>query len=126
MLVAAIWHLALGGVGFLYNASFPVGAAAARAEGSAHIFGIFETNGWHNAAAFGLGLVTLYFTLRPARAREAALVIGVAHVGLTLAWMVWDPRTFWFASNMADQFVHGSTAVGGVVCGLATPRSVLR
>ena len=123
MLVAAVWHLGLGSVGFLYNSTFPIGAAAVRASESAHIFGIFETNGWHNAAAVGLGLVTLYFTLRPARAREAALVIGVAQVGLTLAFVMWDPRTFWIASNTADQFVHASTAIGGIVCGLARARS---
>lgn len=126
MLVAAVWHLGLGSIGFLYNASFPIGAQATRAGESAHIFGVFETNGWHNAAAFGLGLVTLYFALHPARARRAALVIGLAHVALTLAWMVWDPRMFWVASNTADQFVHASTAIGGIVCGLASPRSAAR
>ena len=126
VLVVALLLLVLGGVGFLHNATFPVGAAEARAEESAHVFGIFETNGWHNAAGVGLGLLALYFTLRPARAREAALGIGVAHVGLTAALIIWDPSTFWIASNAADQWVHASTAVGGIVCGLATPRSATR
>lgn len=121
MLVAAVWHLALAGAGFLLNADFPIGAGAARTGESAHIFGIFETNGWHNAAALGLGLVTLYFTVRPARAREAALMIGLAHVALTSALMVWHPSTFWIASNGADQWVHASTAVAGILAGLATP-----
>jgi hypothetical protein len=126
MLAAALWHLALGGGGFFYDASFPVGAAAARGGESAHIFGVFETNGWHNAAALGLGMVTLFFTIRPARAREAALVIGIGHVGLTAAFMLWPPTTFWIASNTADQWVHAATAVGGIVSGLATPRSLTR
>lgn len=126
MVVAAVWHLLLGTVGFLYNASFPVGAGAARAEESGHIFGLFETNGWHNAAAAGLGLIALYFTIRPERAREAALAIGIAHVGLTGAFVLWDPTTFWIASNTADQWVHASTAIGGIVSGLATPRSLTR
>lgn len=126
LLVVALLLIVLGGVGFLYNATFPIGAAEARAEESAHTFGIFETNGWHNAAGVGVGLLALYFTLRPAWAREAALGIGVAHVGLTAALMIWDPSTFWIASNAADQWVHASTAVGGIVCGLATPRSATR
>ena len=126
LLVVTLVLFVLGGVGLLYNAAFPIGAAEARAEESAHIFGIFETNGWHSAAGLGLGLLALYFTLRPARAREAALGIGVAHVGLTAALMIWDPSTFWIASNAADQWVHGATAVGGIVCGLATPRSATR
>ena len=126
MLIAAVWHLGLGSIGFLYDASFPVGAEAARSGEPAHIFGVFETNGWHNAAAFGLGSITLYFALRPARARPAALVIGLAHVGLTLAWVVWDPTMFWIASNTADQFVHASTAIGGVVSGLVSSRSAPR
>lgn len=123
MVVAAVWHLALAGVGFALNADFPIGAGATRAGGSAHIFGVFETNGWHNAAALALGLITLYFTLRPTRAREAALVIGFGHVALTIALIIWHPSTFWIASNSADQWVHASSAVGGIVSGLATPRS---
>ncbi len=126
MLVVALLLIVLGGVGFLHNATFPIGAAEARAEESAHVFGVFETTGWHNAASLGVALLALYFTLRPARAREAALGIGVAHVGLTAALMIWDPSTFWIASNGADQWVHASTAVGGIVSGLATPRSATR
>lgn len=124
--VVAVWLLVLGTVGFLYDASFPIGAGAAQAHESAYIFGVFETNGWHNAGAAGLGLIALYFTLRPARAREAALMIGLGHVGLTAALMIWDPSTFWIASNIADQWVHATTAVGGIVSGLATPRSLTR
>lgn len=124
MLLAAAWHLPLGGLGFLYNASFPIGAAAARSGESAHIFGIFETNGWHNAAAVLLGLVALYFMLRPHRAREAALIIGFGLAGFTASLMIWDPSAFWIASNTADQWVHASTAIGGVATGLATPGSV--
>lgn len=122
MLVMAGWLLALGSLGFLYNASFPIGAAAARAGESAHIFGVFETNGWHNAAALALGSIGLYFTLRPSRAREAALAVGLANVALTAALTFWHPSVFWIASNAADQWVHAATGIGGIVGGLATSR----
>ena len=126
MLVVALWLLPLGALGFAYNSDFPIGAAEARAQESGHVFGVFETNGWHNAAGLGLGLVALYFTLRPQRVREAALAIGFAHVAITAAFIFWDPTSFWIASNTADQFVHASTAVAGLACGFATPRSARR
>jgi hypothetical protein len=44
----------------------------------------------------------------------------VIHVGITLALLIWEPSTFWIASNTADQFIHASSAVGGIACGLAT------
>jgi hypothetical protein len=120
LLVAAVWHIPLGIIGLFYNHDFPIGAGAARTAGSAQIAGVFTTNGWHNLAALVLGLVALVFTLYPARARTVALAIGVIHVGITLALLIWEPSTFWIASNTADQFIHASSAVGGIACGLAT------
>jgi hypothetical protein len=120
MLVAAVWHLPLGIVGLVYDQTFPVGAAAAARASSEHIFWVFETNGWHSLAALLLGIVTAYFTVYPRRAREAALVLGVFHVGLVTALVVWPPSTFWLASNAADQAVHASTAIGGIASALVT------
>jgi len=47
------------------------------------------------------------------------------HVGITVSLMLWDPSTFWLASNAADQVVHAASAIGGVAAGLLTrpPRS---
>jgi hypothetical protein len=114
MLISALYHLPLGLAGLLYDQTFPIGAAEAEHAGSDHIFGIFETNGWHSLAAFALGVVSVYFMMRPRRARDAALVIGVMHVGIVIAFFVWPPETFWFASNTADQIVHSFTAIGGI------------
>lgn len=121
-MAAAVWHLPLGTIGFLYERDFPIGVAATQSHGSVHIFGVFETNGWHNLAAVLRGIVALYFTFNPRRARAVALAIGVFHVGVTLSLMIWDPSTFWIASNAADQIVHASSAIGGIAFGLATPR----
>ena len=123
LLVAAIWHLPLAAVGFLYDRSFPIGAAAAESDGSAHVFGIFEVNGWHTLAGLLVGLYALYFAIKPEHVRTAAIWFGIFHVGVTVSLMIWDPSTFWIASNTADQFIHGSSAIGGLVSGLATRRT---
>jgi len=97
--------------------------AEAEHAGSDHIFGIFETNGWHSGAALALGVVSLYFTMRPRRARDAALAIGVLHVGIVAALIALPPETFWLASNAADQVVHSTTAIAGIGSALLTQAS---
>ncbi len=127
LLIAAVWHIPLGLIGFLYDRSFPIGTAATETAGSGHIFGIFETNGWHNLAAVVLGIVALYFAIEPRRARDVALTIGVVHVGIVGALIIWGDSTFWIASNTPDQLIHASTAIGGLATGLSTrPRVALR
>ncbi len=121
LLVGGLWLLVTGVVGFALERSFPVGSAEAAAGHSAHIFGILETNGWHNLAAVGIAAVSLPVALlRPGWSRTTALAIGIVHVGVTTALIVWEPSTFWIASNDADQVVHATYAVGGIVTGLLT------
>jgi uncharacterized protein DUF4383 len=120
LLVTAVVHLPLGIAGLVADRSFPIGAGAARSAESSHVFGVFLTNGWHSSLAVILGFVALYFTLNPNPARSVALAIGVMHVGVVAAFVVREPSTFWIASNNADQIVHASSAVGGIVCGLLT------
>jgi hypothetical protein len=120
MLVSAIYHLPLGIAGLLYDQTFPIGSDEAERAGSDHIFGIFETNGWHSLAALLLGVVSLYFLMRPRHARAAALAIGVFHVGIVVALIAWPPETFWLASNAADQVVHSFTAIAGIGAALLT------
>jgi hypothetical protein len=120
MLAAAVVHLPLGIAGLIYDQTFPVGATAAERTSSELIFGIFETNGWHSLAALLLGIVTAYLAMYPRRARDAALIIGVLHVGIFAALAMSQPSTFWLASNGADQVVHASTAIGGIASALLT------
>jgi len=120
MLVSAIYHLPLGIIGLLYDQTFPIGTADARRAASEHIFGIFETNGWHSLAALALGVVSLYFVMRPRGARAAALAIGVFHVGIVVSLIAWPPETFWLASNGADQIIHSFTAIAGIGAALLT------
>ena len=122
MAVSAVWHLPLGIVGLVMDQTFPIGPEATTHAASDHIFGVFETNGWHSLAAVLLGAISLLFALRPERARAAALVIGVFHVGVFASLSLWGPETFWLASNTADQVIHSATAISGLVFGLMTPR----
>lgn len=117
---SAIYHLILGIAGLAIDQTFPLGPANTEQAGSAHIFGIFETNGWHSLAGLLLGMLSLYFWLRPARAREAAFAIGASQVAVVLGFALWPPSTFSFASNGADQVIHATTAIGGIGAALLT------
>ena len=117
---SATYHLILGIAGLVIDQTFPFGPDATEQAGSAHIFGIFETNGWHSLAGLLLGVVSLYFWLRPTWAREAALAIGVSQLGVVVAFALWPPSTFSFASNGADQVIHATTALGGIAAALLT------
>jgi Domain of unknown function (DUF4383) len=120
MLVATMVHLPLGIAGLVYDQTFPAGATAAARAGSELVFGIFETNGWHSLAALVIGIIAAYLTMYPRRARDTALLIGLFHVGIVTSLVVWEPSTFWLASNTADQVVHASTAIGGIASALLT------
>lgn len=120
---SAIYHLILGLAGLAIDQTFPLGPGDTERAGSAHIFGIFETNGWHSLAGLVLGVVSLCFWLRPARAREAAFAIGASQAGVVLAFALWSPSIFSFASNGADQVVHATTAIGGIGAALLTRRA---
>jgi hypothetical protein len=120
--VSAVYHLLLAAAGLAIDQTFPVGADAAAQAGSEHVFGIFETNGWHSLAGLLLGVLSLYFVLRPAHARPVAFALGLSQLGVVVAFAVATPATFWFASNGADQVVHAATAVGGIASALLTRR----
>ncbi len=73
-----IWGAALvvlGAGSLLLNPSFATGQDA-RAE---HLFGVFETNGWHGLAGLSAGIVALVFA--PSRRWAPAAAIGVGVLG---------------------------------------------
>lgn len=120
LLASAAYHLVLAVVGLAMDPTFPLGADAVAHAGSEHVFGIFETNGWHSLAGLLIGVVSLYFALRPERARTAALAIGISQALVVVALTFETPSTFWLASNGADQVVHASTAIWGIGSALLT------
>lgn len=120
LLAFAIVHLPLAVAGLMVDRSFPIGAGAARAADPGHVFGVFETNGWHTLGALLLGVIAAVAVIRPGRERAVALAIGALHVWLVVSLVLWDPSNFWIASNDADQIVHASSAIGGIASGLLT------
>jgi uncharacterized protein DUF4383 len=120
--ISAAFHIPVALVQFAYDLSFPIGAGEATRAPSQKILGFVETNGWHTVGALIVGLVSLYFTVRPRHARPAALALGASHVFLFVSLILWDPSKFWLASNWADQVVHASTAVGGITTAMLTVR----
>ena len=118
--VSAAYHFVLGSAGLVIDQTFPVGKGATEHAGSERIFGIFETNGWHSVAGLLVGFVSLYFVLRPDRAREGALGVGLSQLFVVVAFAVVPPSTFWFASNRADQVIHALTTIGGIGSALLT------
>jgi hypothetical protein len=119
---SAAYHLLLAVAGLAIDRTFPIGANATAHAGSGHIFGIFETNGWHSSAALLLGVISLYFALRPEHARQAALNLGISQLIVVVSFALLPPSTFWFASNGADQVIHALTALWGIGAALLTPR----
>lgn len=113
---SGVFHVVLSSVGLAYNSNFATGAGAA----SDRIFGVFETNGWHNLAGLVLGATSLVFAAMPERARLGALSLGGTMVVVTLVLLIWDAKTFWIASNAWDQALHALAGIGGLVSGLAT------
>ena len=109
-------------LGFAVNSSFPATPDAVESAGSGHILGIFETNGLHNLTAMISGAIALGFAVKPEWARTGAFFKGVMYVAVTVSIAVWGPETFKFASNGADQVVHGALGVAGLGAALATPR----
>ncbi len=122
LVVSGVFLVASGLIGFTVDSSFPATPDAVESAGSGHIFGIFETNGWHNLTAMISGAVALGFAVRPAWARTGAFVKGVMYVAVTTSIAIWGPETFKIASNAADQVVHAALGVTGLAAGAMTPR----
>ena len=122
LVASGVFLVAAGLIGFTVNGAFPATAEAVESAGSGHIFGIFETNGWHNLTSMISGLVALAFSIRPEWARAGAFFKGVMYVAVTVSIAIWGPETFKIASNAADQVVHGALGIAGLVAGAMTPR----
>lgn len=124
------WYLVVSGVyllvssiaGFAYTTSFGIGPSA-RQVGAANVFGVFETNGWHNLAGVLNGAAALGFAMTPTRiARIGAVALGAASGAVAILLFAWPAQPL-LASNGADQVVHISVAVGGIAAGLMTRRA---
>jgi len=122
LVVSGVYLLVTAAAGFAYTRSFGVGPTA-RSIGSAQIFGVFESNGWHNLAGVLNGVTALGFAMTPTRiARLGAMFIGFASGAVAILLFTWPSQPL-LASNGADQVIHISVAVAGIATGLLTKPS---
>jgi hypothetical protein len=123
LVASGVVLIAAGLIGFTINSAFPATPAEVPSAGSGHIFGIFETNGWHNLTSMISGVAALAFAVKPEWSRTGAFVKGFMYVGVTLSIAIWGADTFKIASNAADQITHATFGVTGLAAALATPRA---
>ena len=115
---SGLFLLVAGLVGFTLDLSFPTSSADV-AHSHGHIFGVLETNGWHNLAAVGIGLPSVLIAMwRPNLTSATCLVTGVMNGAVFCAFAFWGPETFLVASNSGDQVLHAVLAVGGMGVGI--------
>lgn len=122
LVASGVFLVVAGLIGFTVNSAFPATPADVESAGSGHIFGVFETNGWHNLSTIISGALAFAFAVRPEWARLGALVKGVMYLSVTASIAIWGPETFKIASNGADQVVHATLGVTALAAAALTPR----
>jgi hypothetical protein len=120
LVASGVLLLVLGVTGLALDQSFPTSPGAVDAAGSAWLFGVFQTNGWHSLAALASGAAALGFAARAEWARLGAMVKGLFYVVVTTSLFITEPSTVLLVSNIGDQIVHASLAIGGIATALAT------
>jgi hypothetical protein len=120
LVVSGIFLLIVGVAGLVVNRSFPTSPGTVTSAGSGWLFGVFQTNGWHSVGALFSSAVALGFAVKPEWARLGAMFKGVFYVVVTTSFLITAPSTFLFVSNVGDQIVHASLAIGGIATALAT------
>lgn len=118
LVASGIFLLFVAAVGFALDRSFPTSPDAVGS--SRWVLGVFETNGWHTTAGLISGVVALAFATRPEWARFGAMLKGVFYVAVTTSLLLVEPSTFLLVSNTADQVVHATLGVTGIVSALMT------
>ena len=119
LVVSGIFLVALALAGFAVNAQFPTDSGRV-AETSDLVFGILETNGWHNLAGAVSGVVALSFAVKREWSRLGALIKGIFYVGVTGGIALWGGDTFLIAANTADQVIHAALAAAGLATAAIT------
>lgn len=119
LLASGIFLIAIAAGGFAVNLTFPTDSSLVDVT-SEHLFGVLETNGWHNLAAVVSALLAFGFAMKPEWARLGAFVKGICYVVATATITIWGGERFWIASNGADQVVHATLALSGLAAAALT------
>jgi hypothetical protein len=119
-LVFGIVLVAVGILGFFYEASFSSGDDADREA----ILGILDVNGWHNVVHIASGVVGLAVAGSYANARMYALGFGAIYVVVAILGFIYGNGDEIFdiiPVNTEDNVLHALIGVAGLGAGMATP-----
>jgi hypothetical protein len=99
--------------GFLTNNDFSTGANVTRKA----IFGILDTNGWHNLFHLSFVPLAIWVADRAGAARSFALLAGLLYAAMGMAGFVIGDRAVLFGLlpvNLLDSAIHLSLGALGV------------
>ena len=119
-LVFGVVLVAVGILGFFYEASFSTGDDTPR-EG---LLGIFDVNGWHNVVHIASGLVGLACAGSWSSARLYALGFGAVYLAVALLGFVMGDGEVLLGLipvNTEDNVLHVLISVAGLAAGMASP-----
>jgi len=119
-LVFGVVLVAVGILGFFYEASFSSGDDAERDA----VLGILDVNGWHNLVHIASGLVGLAVAGSYANARMYALGFGAIYVVVAILGFIYGNGDEIFdiiPVNTEDNVLHALIGIAGLGAGMATP-----
>ena len=119
-LVFGVVLVAVGILGFFYEASFESGDDAPREA----VLGILDVNGWHNVVHIASGVVGLAVAGSYANARLYALGFGGIYIVVAILGFIYGSGDEIFdisPVNTEDNVLHALIGVAGLGAGMATP-----
>ena len=110
-LIFGVVLVAVGVIGFFYEASFAVGDSLARNAA----FGILDVNGWHNLVHVLTGAIGLAVVGSRSGARTYALVFGTIYVVIAV-WGFASPGQILslLPINFEDSVLHALIGIAGL------------
>jgi hypothetical protein len=119
-LVFGVVLVAVGILGFFYNADFGTGDGTDRDA----VLGILDVNAWHNLVHIATGALGLAVAASYGGARGYALGLGALYTLIAiLGFIAGDGDEIFnlIPVNTEDNVLHALIAVAGIGAGLATP-----
>ena len=119
-LVFGVVLVAVGILGFFYDATFESGDDASREA----VLGILDVNGWHNLVHIASGVVGLAVAGSYANARTYALGFGAVYIVVAILGFIYGNGDEIFdiiPVNTEDNVLHVLIGVAGLGAGMATP-----
>jgi hypothetical protein len=120
-LVFGVVLVAVGILGFFYNASFAAGDETLTDRDA--VLGILDVNGWHNLVHIATGLLLLAVAGSYANARAYALGLGAVYILVAIIGFIYGDGDSIFRLipvNTEDNVLHLLIGIAGLAAGTAT------